>query len=78
MRHAWRQLADPTVSAVLVPASTPPEVEDLRRAARIELAFHELLQVGRAAPPVVTPGFHEPNGHELLSSLQSTPNHSAS
>ena len=52
-------------------------VEDLRRAARIELAFHELLQVGRAAPPVVTPGFHEPNGHELLSSLQSTPNHSA-
>ncbi len=74
---AWT-LADPTVSAVLVPATTPPEVEDLRRAARIELAFHELLQVGRAAPPVVTPGFHEPNGHELLSSLQSTPNHSAS
>jgi aryl-alcohol dehydrogenase-like predicted oxidoreductase len=74
---AWA-LADPSVSSVLVAADTPADVEDLRRAARIELAFHELLQVGRGAPPVAAPGFREPNGHELRSTLQSTPTHSAS
>lgn len=74
---AWT-LADPAVSAVLVPAGTPPEIEDLRRAAGIELAFHELLQVGRAAPAVATPGFHEPNHHAPIPFIQPAPTHSAS
>ena len=64
---AWA-LADPAVSAVLVPADTPDEIEELRCAARLELAFHEVLQVTRPPPAVAFPGFRAP-GHPAAVSV---------
>ncbi len=63
---AWA-LADPAVSAVLVPAETSAQVEDLSAAADLELSLHELLEIGRPAPAVALPGLHAPDRPETVS-----------